>query len=68
MLKEKDKIFKNLYGFQDWNLKGAQYRGIWKETKDLISPLSKKSSIHDDNVTNLLNYYELINELKTIHG
>ena len=38
------------------------------ETKDLIKPLCKKSSIHDDNVTNLLNYYELINELKTIHG
>ena len=37
MLKEKDKIFKNLYGFQDWTLKGAQYRGIWSDTKDLIS-------------------------------
>ena len=39
-----------------------------KETKDLIKPLCKKSNVHDDNVTNLLNYYELINELKTIHG
>ena len=38
------------------------------ETKDLIKPLCKKSSVHDDNVTNLLNYYELINELKEIHG
>ena len=38
------------------------------ETKDLIKPLCKKSSVHDDNVTNLLNYYELVNELKTIHG
>ena len=38
------------------------------ETKDLIEPLSKKTSVQDDNVTNLLNYYELINELKTIHG
>ena len=37
------------------------------ETKDLIKPLCKKSNVHDDNVTNLLNYYELINELKTIH-
>ena len=37
MLKEKDKIFKNLYGFQDWTLKGAQYRGIWSNTKDLIA-------------------------------
>ena len=38
------------------------------ETKNLIKPLCKKSSVHDDNVINLLNYYELINELKTIHG
>ena len=39
-----------------------------QETKDLIKPLSKKSSVNDDNVINLLNYYELVNELKTIHG
>ena len=38
------------------------------ETKGMIKPLCKKSSVHDDNVINLLNYYELINELKTIHG
>jgi hypothetical protein len=38
------------------------------ETKDLIQPLPKKLSVQDDNVSNLLNYYELINELKTIHG
>ena len=38
------------------------------ETKNLIKPLCKKSSVHDDNVSNLLNYYELVNELKTIHG
>ena len=38
------------------------------ETKNLIKPLCKKSSVHDDNVSYLLNYYELVNELKTIHG
>ena len=38
------------------------------ETKNLIKPLCKKSNVHDDNVSNLLNYYELINELKKIHG
>ena len=38
------------------------------ETKIMIKPLCKKSSVHDDNVINLLNYYELINELKEIHG
>ena len=35
------------------------------EVKNLIKPLCKKSSVHDDNVINLLNYYELVNELKT---
>ena len=34
----------------------------------MINLIDKKSNVHDDNVTNLLNYYELINELKTIHG
>ena len=38
------------------------------EVKNIIKPLCKKSSVHDDNVSNLLNYYELVNELKTIHG
>ena len=38
------------------------------ETKLMIKPLCKKSSVNDDNVVNLLNYYELVNELKTIHG
>ena len=38
------------------------------ETKDLLKPISKKLSVQDKNVSNLLNYYELINELKTIHG
>ena len=38
------------------------------EAKNMIKPLCKKSSVNDDNVINLLNYYELVNELKTIHG
>jgi len=38
------------------------------ETRDMIKPLCKKSFVNDDNVINLLNYYELVNELKTIHG
>ena len=36
------------------------------EITELIKPLCKKSSVHDDNVINLLNYYELINELKNV--
>ena len=39
-----------------------------QETKNIIKPLDKKSSVNDNNVINLLNYYELVNELKTIHG
>ena len=35
------------------------------EVKNLIKPLCKKSSVHDDNVINLLNYYSLVNELKS---
>jgi hypothetical protein len=35
------------------------------EIKNLIKPLCKKSAVHDDNVVNLLNYYELVNELKS---
>jgi hypothetical protein len=36
------------------------------EITSLIKPLCKKSSVHDDNVINLLNYYELVNELKSL--
>ena len=36
MLKEEDKIFKNLYGFDDWSLAGAKKRGIWSNTKEII--------------------------------
>ena len=39
-----------------------------RETKDLINPISKNVNVRDNDVSNLLNYYELINELKSIHG
>ena len=29
MLKEENKIFKNLHGFEDWKLDGAKKRGIF---------------------------------------
>ena len=35
-LQDKDRIFKNLYGFQDWRLAGAKARGAWDNTKALI--------------------------------
>jgi NADH-quinone oxidoreductase subunit F len=36
MLADKDRIFTNVYGFQDWRLKAAQKRGDWDKTKDLL--------------------------------
>ena len=36
MLADKDRIFTNVYGFQDWGLKAAQARGDWDGTKALI--------------------------------
>ena len=37
MLADKDRIFTNVYGFQDWGLKSAQKRGDWDDTKALIA-------------------------------
>ena len=37
MLADKDRIFTNLYGFQPWNLKEAQARGDWDNTRALIA-------------------------------
>ncbi|MBU1213283.1 MAG: NADH-quinone oxidoreductase subunit NuoF [Alphaproteobacteria bacterium] len=36
MLADEDRIFKNLYGFQDWGLQGARARGAWDQTKSFI--------------------------------
>jgi len=37
MLRDEDRIFKNLYGVHDWHLAGARQRGTWDNTKDLIA-------------------------------
>ena len=37
MLSDKDRIFTNIYGIHDLSLKGAQSRGDWDKTKDLIA-------------------------------
>jgi NADH-quinone oxidoreductase subunit F len=36
MLEDKDRIFTNLYGLQDWGLEGAKNRGCWNATKDML--------------------------------
>jgi len=37
MLDDKDRIFTNLYGFEDWRLEGARARGDWDGTKDILA-------------------------------
>ena len=37
MLQDKDRIFLNLYGQDDWGLEGARRRGIWDNTKELVA-------------------------------
>jgi len=37
MLQDQDRIFRNLYGTQDWRLPGARKRGDWDNTKALIA-------------------------------
>lgn len=37
MLQDKDRVFTNLYGQHDFGLKGAQSRGDWDGTKDILA-------------------------------
>ncbi len=37
MLKDQDRIFTNLYGFEDWKLAGARKRGDWSTTRDILA-------------------------------
>ena len=36
LLKDEDRIFKNLYGTQDWGLDGARQRGAWEGTGAML--------------------------------
>jgi NADH-quinone oxidoreductase subunit F len=36
MLEDKDRIFTNLYGFDDWGLDGARKRGDWDGTAEIM--------------------------------
>jgi NADH-quinone oxidoreductase subunit F len=37
MLRDQDRIFRNLYGSEPWGLDGARRRGDWDGTRDLIA-------------------------------
>ncbi|MEQ8967164.1 MAG: NADH-quinone oxidoreductase subunit NuoF [Azospirillaceae bacterium] len=36
MLRDEDRIFTNLYGWDDWGLEASRKRGVWSDTKALI--------------------------------
>ncbi|MBW7945212.1 MAG: NADH-quinone oxidoreductase subunit F, partial [Sphingomonadaceae bacterium] len=36
-LEDKNRIFTNLYGWQDWGVKGALKRGDWDGTRDILA-------------------------------
>jgi NADH-quinone oxidoreductase subunit F len=36
-LQDKDRIFTNIYGFEDWRLPGAKERGAWDDTKSILA-------------------------------
>ncbi|HPI63101.1 MAG TPA: NADH-quinone oxidoreductase subunit NuoF [Alphaproteobacteria bacterium] len=37
MLRNEDRVFKNLYGTEDWRLEGAKKRGIWDNTQQFLA-------------------------------
>ena len=45
-LQDKDRVFLNLYGQDDWKLAGARRRGIWDNTKDIL--VKGRDAINDD--------------------
>jgi len=47
MLEEKDKIFTNLYGQQDWRLKHARARGDWTQTGEFIQQKSHEGILQE---------------------
>ena len=36
LLQDKDRVFTNLYGLQDWKLEAAMKRGAWLGTKEIL--------------------------------
>lgn len=36
LLEDRDRIFTNLFGLQDWRLEAARKRGAWNGTADIL--------------------------------
>ncbi len=51
-LADKDRIFTNVYGYQPWNLKAAQARGDWDNTKQLLA-LGRDGIVNEIKASNL---------------
>ena len=47
MLKDQDRIFRNIYGLEDVGLTGARARGVWDGTKALVD-LGRETIIEND--------------------
>ena len=52
MLRDEDRIFRNLYGLDDWRLAGARRRGIWDNTKGLLD-LGRDKIVDEIKASNL---------------
>ena len=62
MLKDKDKIFSNIYGFEDRSIKGSMKRGHWSETKKFLQ--KDQDLIIEDSSINL-SIKECYNDIKS---
>ena len=68
-LSDEDRIFRNLYGRSDWRLKGAQARGDWYKTKEIVQKgddFTKNNRIFSEfSFFSKLGSDWIINEIKT---
>ena len=67
ILEDKDRIFTNLYGLQDWGLEGAKKRGCWNGTKDILDAGRDWIIDNMDSVTTILPKY-VIGDLTGLQG
>ena len=50
MLADKDRIFNNFYGLDNWRLKGAMARGAWDGTKAILEQRPRLDRQRDEGV------------------